>query len=99
MVFDKAKKMWQLQSKAKAIQRELKEMQFEGVELGGKVRVVVDGEQKVQLVEIAEELLDPSEKLAVEKFIRQAVNAAVTRAQQASAQKMKSVAGDLGLNI
>jgi len=99
MVFDKAKKMWQLQSKARAIQKELRELQFEGVELGGKVRVVVDGEQKVQLVEIAEELLSPGEKLAVEKFIRQAANAAITKAQQASAQKMKGVASDLGLNI
>ncbi len=99
MVFDKAKRMWQLQSKARAIQRELKGMQFEGSELGGKVRVIVDGEQKIQLIDIAEELLVPSEKMAVEKFIRQAANSAITKAQQASAQKMKGVAGDLGLNI
>lgn len=99
MVFDKAKRMWQLQSKARAIQRELKNMQFEGTELGGKVRVIVDGEQKIQLIDVAEELLIPSEKMAVEKFIRQAANSAITKAQQASAQKMKGVAGDLGLNI
>ena len=98
-MFDKAKRMWQLQSKTRAIQKELRELQFEGVELGGRVRVVVDGEQKVQGVEIAEELLSPSEKEAVQKFIRQAANAAITKAQQASAQKMKGVAGDLGLNI
>lgn len=91
--------MWQLQSKARAIQRELRELRFEGTELGGKVKVVVDGEQKIQLVEIAEELLAPSEKMAVEKFIRQAANSAITKAQQASARKMKGVAGDLGLNI
>lgn len=99
MVFDKAKKLWQLQAKAKAIQRELKELSFEGSELGGKVRVVVDGEQKFQSIEIAEELLDPNEKLAVEKFVRQAANSAITKAQQASAQKMKSVAGDLGIGL
>ena len=99
MVFDKAKKMWQLQSKAKAIQRELKELHFEGTELGGKVRVVVDGEQKVQSIEIAEELLDPSEKEAVQRFLKQAVTSAITKSQQAAAQKMKSVAGDLGIGI
>jgi len=98
-MFDKAKRMWQLQGKARAIQKELRDLEFEGVELGGKVRVVVNGEQKVQSVEIAEELLSPSEKEAVQKFIRQAANAAITKAQQASAQKMKGVAGDLGLNI
>ncbi|MFH0905323.1 MAG: YbaB/EbfC family nucleoid-associated protein [bacterium] len=93
MVFDKARKMWQ------EIQKELREMGFEGIELGGKVRVVVNGEQKVQTVEIADELLSPSEKEALQKFVRQAANAAITKAQQASAQKMKSVAGDLGLNL
>jgi DNA-binding protein YbaB len=99
MVFDKAKKMWALQAKAKAIQRELKELQFEGVELGGKVRVVVDGEQKVQAIEIAEELLAPSEKEAVQRFLKQAITSAITKSQQAAAQKMKSVAGDLGLGL
>jgi len=98
-MLEKAKKLWQLQSKAKAIQRELRELSFEGSELGGKVKVMVDGEQKILSVEIAEELLDPAEKIAVEKFVRQAANAAIVRAQQASAQKMKSVAGDLGLGI
>lgn len=99
MVFDKARKMWALQAKARQIQNELKVMQFEGVELGGKVRVVVDGEQKVQAIEIAEELLNPSEKEAVQRFLKQAVTSAVTKSQQAAAQKMKSVAGDLGLGI
>lgn len=98
-MFDKAKKMWELQAKARKIQSELKEMQFEGSELGGKVRVVVDGEQKVQAVEIAEELLNPTEKEAVERFLRQAIASAITKSQQAAAQKMKSVAGDLGLGM
>jgi DNA-binding YbaB/EbfC family protein len=99
MVFDKAKKMWQLQSKARAIQSELKTLQFEGAELGGKVKVVVDGEQKVQSVEIAEELLDPSEKESVQRFLKQAITSAISKSQQAAAQKMKSVAGDLGIGI
>ena len=43
-MFDKAKKMWELQGKAKKLQQELRELRFEGSELGGKVRVVVDGE-------------------------------------------------------
>lgn len=99
MVFDKAKKMWQLQAKARAIQHELKGLQFEGSELGGKVKVIVDGEQKVQAVEIAEELLDPSEKEALQRFLKQAMTSAISKSQQSAAQKMKSVAGDLGLGM
>jgi len=98
-MFDRAKKMWQAQSTAKRVQNELREMVFEGVELGGKVKVVVNGEQKVQAVEIAEELLNPSEKEGLERFLKQAITSAVTKSQQAAAQKMKAVAGELGLNI
>ncbi|HAV65850.1 TPA: hypothetical protein DCX20_00945 [Patescibacteria group bacterium] len=98
-MFDKAKKMWQAQSTAKRGQKELRELEFEGVELGGKVRVVVNGEQKVQTIDIAEELLTPSEKESLERFLKQAITSAITKSQQAAAQKMKSVAGELGLNI
>lgn len=98
-MFDKAKKMWELQSKAKAIKNELERMEFEGVELGGRVKVVVNGEQKVMAVEIAEDLLNPSEKESLEKFLKQAITSAVTKSQQAAAQKMKAIAGELGLGL
>ncbi len=98
-MFDKAKKMWELQSKAKAIKNELERMEFEGVELGGKVKVVVNGEQKVVAVNIDESLLDPSEKESVERFLKQAITAAITKSQQAAAQKMKAIAGELGLGL
>ena len=96
-MFDKAKQLWKLQGEAKKLKAELEAMQFEGVELGGKVRVVVNGEQKVVAVEIDESLLQPSEKEAVQRFLKQAITAAVTKAQQAAAEKMKGIAGQLGL--
>ena len=46
-MFDKAKQLFKLQAEAKRIQNELKAMEFEGVELGGKVKVMVNGEQKI----------------------------------------------------
>ncbi len=96
-MFDKAKKMWKVQSQAKRIQKELRDLEFVGEELGGKVKVVVDGEQKVQRVEIADELMDVSEKETLQRFLKQAMTSAVSRSQQAAAGKMKSVAKDLGL--
>jgi len=98
-MFDKAKQMWKLQSEAKRLQAELKVMEFEGVELGGKVKVIVNGEQKVNSVFVDDSLLDPSEKEAVERFLKQAITSAITKSQQAAAQKMKSIAGDLGLGL
>lgn len=98
-MFDKAKQLWKLQQEAKRIQSELREMSFEGVELGGKVKVVVSGEQKVTEIHIDDSLLDPSEKESVERFLKQAIASAITKSQQAAAQKMKSIAGDLGMGI
>jgi DNA-binding YbaB/EbfC family protein len=98
-MFDKAKQMWKLQAEAKRLQAELRDMEFEGVELGGKVKVVVNGEQKVSSIYIDDSLLNVSEKEAVERFLKQAITSAITKSQQAAAQKMKSIAGDLGLGL
>lgn len=89
--------MWELQGKAKKLQQELKQLQFEGVELGGKVKVTVDGEQKVSSIHIDDSLLDPSEKEALIRFLTQAFASATKRAQQAAAQKTKAIMGGLGI--
>lgn len=94
-MFDRAKAAW----KAKKIQNELRKMEFVGEELGGKVKVVVDGEQKVRRVEIADELMNVSEKGALERFLKQAMTAAVSKSQQVAAKKMQTVAKDLGLGF
>lgn len=93
-MFDRAKAAWQ----AKKIQNELRKLEFTGEELGGKVKVTVNGEQKVQRVEIADELMNLSEKETLERLLKQATTAAVARSQQAAAEKMKSVAKDLGIS-
>lgn len=91
--------MWRVQSQAKRIQKELREMEFVGEELGGKVKVVVNGEQKVQRIEIADELMNMSEKENLERFLKQAMTSAISRSQQSASEKMKSVAKDLGIGL
>jgi len=96
-MFDKAKKLFELQSKAKKLQAALKEVEFEGSELGGKVRVKVNGEQKVLAIEIDDSLISLEEKTSLIKFVTQATNAAIKRAQQAAATKTKEIMGGLGI--
>ena len=43
--------------------------------------------------------MDPSEKESLIRFLKQATASAITKSQQAAAQKMKSIAGDLGLGM
>lgn len=94
-MFDKAKQLYDLQKKARAIQKELKETEVEAKAANGLVTVVFNGEQHVQSVEIDESLLKPDNKRELEKAIQQCIAEAVSRAQAIAADKMKSIAGDL----
>lgn len=93
MAFDKAKTLMEL----RRIQKELKKIEIE-VEAGnGAVKMVVNGEQKVETVTIDAELMNEDSREKLERFLVSAFNQAVTRSQQEAAEKMKSVAGGLGL--
>lgn len=96
-MFDKAKKLWELQSKAKQLQKELREMEFVGEELGGKVRVTLNGEQKVINIEVDDELVNLEEKDNLIKFLSQAFTAATKKSQQAAANRTKDIVGGLGI--
>ena len=96
-MFDKAKKLWELQSKAKQLQKELREMEFTGEELGGKVKVTLNGEQKIINIEIDDSLVVAEEKETMIKFLSQAFTAAAKKSQQAAASKTKDIVGGLGI--
>ena len=96
-MFEKTKKLFELQGKAKKLQGILREMSFIGIELGGKVKVTVTGEQKVIAIEIDDSLVSLEEKASLIKFVTQATNAAIKRAQQAAATKTKEIMGGLGI--
>lgn len=96
-MLDKAKQLWDLQKKAKAIQKELKETEVEAKAANGLVTVVFNGEQHIQSIEIDESLLQAENKRNLEKAIQQAIAEALSRVQAIAAQKMKAIAGDLNI--
>ena len=96
-MFDKARKLFELQGKAKKLQTMLQGLTFTGVELGGKVKVTVTGDQRVTEIEIDDGLISLEEKSSLIKFLTQATNAAIKRAQQAAATKTKEIMGGLGI--
>jgi DNA-binding YbaB/EbfC family protein len=96
-MLDKAKQLWDLQKKARAIQKELKETEVEAKAANGLITVVFNGEQHVQSIEIDEALLAPEHKRDLEKSLQQAVAEALSRVQAIAAEKMKAIAGDLNI--
>ena len=96
-MLDKAKQLWELQKKAREIQKELKETEVEAKAASGLVTVVFNGEQHIQSIEIDESLLKAENKRNLEKSIQQAVAEALSRVQAIAAEKMKAIAGDLNI--
>ena len=92
-MFDKAKTLYEL----KKIQSALAKEKIE-VETGnGAVKVTINGEQKIQSIKINPDMVELGEISKLEKWVESAVTQAITRSQQVAAEKMKSVAGGLGI--
>lgn len=92
-MLDKAKMLYEL----KKIQSSLAKEKIE-VETGnGAVKVTLNGEQKIQNISINPELVDLQEIHKLEKWLESAITQGITRSQQVAAEKMKGVAGGLGL--
>ena len=92
-MFEKSKAIFELKKIQSALAKEVIE-----VETGnGAVIIKMNGEQKIQKVTLNEELIRDADISKVEKWIESAVSQAVTKSQQLAAEKMRAVAGGLGL--
>lgn len=95
--FSKARELYDLQKKARAIQKELKNTEIEAKSNDGWVTVVMNGEQHLVDIEISDEAFNAGNKKDLEKAIKNTVTQAISRAQAYAAEKMKAVAGGLGI--
>ena len=92
-MLDKGKALLELKKIQSALAKEIIE-----VEAGnGAVKVTINGEQKIQKVTLDPLLVKDAEIPKVEKWIESAVTQAITRSQQLAAEKMRSMAGGLGI--
>lgn len=96
-MFDKAKQLYELQKKARAIQKDLKTTEVEAKAASGQVIVVFNGEQHIQSIEIAPTMLSENKKRELEKALEQAISEAISRVQAIASEKMKVIAGDLNI--
>lgn len=96
-MFDKAKQLYDLQKKARTIQKELKDTEIEARSSDGLVAVKFNGEQHVLSVEIDESLVVEGKKRDVEKAMQQVIAEAISKSQAIAADKMKLIAGNLNI--
>lgn len=98
-MLDKMKQVYQMQKKAKEIQKELKATEIEAKSNNGEVAVVFNGEQRLIEISISEEMLSPDKKRELEQLIIKVVGEASSKAQALAGEKTKDVMKDMGLNI
>ena len=94
-MFGKMKELYDFQKKARKVQKQL---QGEIIEKEvGAVKVTINGEQKIQSVEIDPELVDVENINDLERDVKSAVEQAIGESQKIAADKMKEITGGLGI--
>jgi hypothetical protein len=93
-MFQQAQK---LQAKLAKAQEELNNLTVEGSSGGGAVKVTMNGQQKIQSVEISPEAVNPEDVELLQDLVLTAVSEALAKSQETAAKHLGSVTG--GLNI
>ena len=86
-----------MQKKMQDMQKEVEEAEFEASTGGGAVSVKVSGKKEVLNISIKPEVVDPEDVEMLEDLVLSAVNEAMRKADEETANKMGKITG--GLNI
>jgi DNA-binding YbaB/EbfC family protein len=92
-MFGDFKKLWELQQKAKKLQKELSKARFEESAYNGNVKVVVSGMGELLEVKINPDAL--KDIRSVENAIVNAVNSAIKKAMEFQREKTKEFLAEL----
>ncbi len=89
-MFQKLKQYKDLRDTAKTAQNVLSGETVHAEGFGGKVGVVMDGNQKILSIDIDESVLAPAHKSEIEKGVKDAIEEAMKKLQRVMLKKMKS---------
>ena len=91
-MFDKVKELMELKKKADQLKKELEATQIEINEARG-IKMVMNGAQIVQSIDIEESMLTPANKNRIQMDLLKSFNNGVKKSQQAAATKMRNIPG------
>lgn len=95
-MFNKLKQYKDLRNQAKSLQNRLKDVTVSSSADGGRIKVVMDGNQQVVSIDIDPDHLRTEKRGELQKHLASAINDAVKDSQMAMARMMKDTPG---LNI
>ena len=91
------KKVQKMQNDMKKMQEELKRKTVEVTAGGGAVKVVMDGEKRVQSLTISPAAVDPEDVEMLQDLISAAFNESVKKVDDVMASEMQKMTAGLGL--
>ncbi len=87
---NKLKQVWEMRKSAKQMQSALSDVLVVGEAAGGKIKVKLDGNQKITSVEIDPSLLTPAEQERVQNGFAEAFADAQKQVQKIMSEKLRS---------
>jgi len=97
MAFEKFKRFYDLQKRAKEIQKDLRNTLVEAQSPDGKIKVVFSAELKLESIEIGEDYLKPEAKEKLKQALIKVIQSAIEKVQRITAEKGKDIWSDFGL--
>jgi hypothetical protein len=94
-MFDKMKQVYEMQRKAKEVQKVLEGVRVEKSSPGGKVKIVINGNHKVESLTIDESVLNPAQKEDLENALVKLITEAGEEARQQSALRAMELMKDV----
>jgi hypothetical protein len=81
----------ELKAKLDKAQKELSNTVVEASSGKGAVKVVMDGQQKIQSIEISPEVIDPEKPKLLEELVLKAVSEAIAKSQKVAAKQLRGL--------
>ncbi len=91
------KQAQKLQAKMTKLQEELGERTVEATAGGGMIKVVANGKQQIEAIEIEKEVVDPEDVEMLQDLVMAAVNDALNKSQEMVSSEMSKLTG--GMNM
>ena len=85
----------ELKAKLDKAQKELSDTMVEASSGKGAVKVIMDGQQKIQSIEISPKVIDPEKPKLLEELVLKAVSEAIAKSQKVAAKQLRGLTGGL----
>jgi len=87
----------ELKAKLDKVQKELSNTMVEVSSGKGAVKIVINGQQRIQSIKISPQVINPDKAEFLEKLVLKAVSEALAKSQKVAAKELKGITGGFKL--